>query len=293
MGLAAVALAAMAAVGWGASDYFGGDASRAEVPVFVVVAVAELIGVVLLVPALVARGVAPPTNPRLLLAAVAGVTVTIELSLIYRALSHGQAFITAPVGALGSVFAVAVGLTGGERLGPEVAVGLSCAVAGGGISSWSSGADAGQGSGRTTQAMLTCVAAAAAVGATLSCLHAAAQLDPYWAAAVMHLSTSLSAAGAAVVGARGGHRSMRSLIPDRARLPKLALIAVVGVVGDVAYAIASHRGALAIVAAVSSLYPVTTIALGRLLGRSHPTRLQLAGIVLGLCGGAVLGAATG
>src|SRR5580693_3130379 len=208
MGATAVVLAAMAAVGWGASDYFGGDASGAEVPVFVVVAAAELIGVALLVPVLVARGVAPPADPRLLLAAAAGVTVTIELSLIYRALSHGQAFITAPVGALGSVFAVAVGLTGGERLGPEVAVGLSCAVAGGGVSSWSSAADAGPGSGRTTQAMLTCVAAAAA-GATLSCLHAAAQLDPYWAAAVMHLSTSLSAAGAAVVGARGGHRSMR------------------------------------------------------------------------------------
>ncbi len=293
MGVTAVVLAAMAAVGWGASDYFGGDASRAEVPVFVVVAVAELIGVALLVPVLLARGVAPPADPRLLLAGVAGVTVTIELSLIYRALSHGRAFITAPVGALGSVFAVAVGLTAGERLGPVVALGLSCAVVGGCISSWSSAADAGEGSGRTLKAILTCLAAAAAVGATLSCLHAAAQVDPYWATAVMHLSTAISAAGAAVVGARGRRRSLRSLIPDRARLPKLALIAVVGVVGDVAYAIASHRGALAIVAAVSSLYPVTTIALGRLLGRSHPTRLQLAGIVLGLCGGAVLGAAAG
>jgi len=290
MGVTAVVLAAMAAVGWGASDYFGGDASRAEVPVFVVVAVAELIGVALLVPVLIARGVAPPANPRLLLAVVAGVTVTIELSLIYRALSNGQAFITAPVGALGSVFAVAVGLTGGERLGPVVAVGLSCAVAGGCISSWSSAADAGESSGRTPKAILTCLAAAAAVGATLSCLHAAAQVDPYWAAAIMHLSTGASAAGAAAVATKG---PLRSLVPDRARLPKLALIAVVGVVGDVAYAIASHRGALAIVAAVSSLYPVTTIALGRLLGRSHPTRFQLAGIVLGLCGGAVLGAATG
>ena len=50
MGVTAVVLAAMAAVGWGASDYFGGDASRSEVPVFVVVAVAELIGVALLTP---------------------------------------------------------------------------------------------------------------------------------------------------------------------------------------------------------------------------------------------------
>ncbi len=52
----AILLALVAAVGWGASDYFGGDASRREVPVFVVVAIAELLGVLLLLPPLLARG---------------------------------------------------------------------------------------------------------------------------------------------------------------------------------------------------------------------------------------------
>jgi drug/metabolite transporter (DMT)-like permease len=286
-----VLLSVLAAVGWGASDYFGGDASRGEGSVFAVVAVAELIGVVLLVPVLAARGTLPAADPRLLLAAVAGVTVTIELSLIYRALSHGQAFITAPVGALGSVFAVAVGLAAGERLAPVVAVGLACAITGGGLTSWSSAADDGSSSPRPRplRAITTSVAAAAAVSVTLSSLHAAARLDPYWAAAIMHAGTCLSAAAAAAIGSRA---RLRSLVPRRARLPKLALIATVGVGGDVAYASASHRGALAIVAAVSSLYPVATIALGRVLGGRRPTRVQLVGIALGLCGGAVLGAAT-
>src|SRR5579862_7781527 len=102
MSLVAILLAAVAAVGWGASDYFGGDASRREVPVFVVVAVAELLGVALLLPALIARGNPPPADPRLLFAALAGLSVTVELSLIYRALGRGEAFITAPTGALGA-----------------------------------------------------------------------------------------------------------------------------------------------------------------------------------------------
>lgn len=68
----AVLLAIVAAVGWGASDYFGGDASRRDTSVFVVLAINEAMGLLLLVPLLAARGGAPPANPRLLFAALAG-----------------------------------------------------------------------------------------------------------------------------------------------------------------------------------------------------------------------------
>ena len=117
----AILFAAAAAIGWGASDFFGGDASRRDTSVFVIVALSELLGVLLLLPALVVRGVAPPTNPRLLFAVLAGVAVTAELGLIYRALSRGDAFITAPVGALGAAGAVTIGLIGGDPLGNDVA----------------------------------------------------------------------------------------------------------------------------------------------------------------------------
>jgi hypothetical protein len=92
----AILLAVAAAIGWGASDFFGGDASRRDTSVFVIVALSELLGVLLLLPALVVREVPSPNNPRLLFAAVAGTAVTSELGLIYRALSRGNAFITAP-----------------------------------------------------------------------------------------------------------------------------------------------------------------------------------------------------
>jgi drug/metabolite transporter (DMT)-like permease len=283
-----ILLAMAAAIGWGASDYFGGDSSRRGVPVFVVVAFTELLGVVLLVPGLIARG-APPANPRLLLAAIAGVAVTVELSLIYRALSRGEAFITAPTGALGAAAAVTVGLIGGDPLSLAVAIGLLSALLGGGISAWSSPARRARGSAGAWDITATCVGAAVAIGVMLSSLHAAGQLDPYWATAIEHATTSLSAGTAAMIATR---RAPRDLLPRRAQLPTLALIAAVGVGGDLAYTSASRTAALSIVSAISSLYPLTTIALGRVLQGQRATRIQLIGIILALGGAGLLGASS-
>jgi drug/metabolite transporter (DMT)-like permease len=286
----AILLAAIAAVGWGASDYFGGDASRREVPVFVIVAIAELIGVVLLLPALIARGAPPPADPRLLVAALAGLSVTVELSLIYRALGRGEAFITAPTGALGAAGAVTVGLIGGDPLSLALSIGLVCALIGSAVASLGSAEGSSRGRADVRRAAVTCIAAGAAVGTALTSLHAAGRLDPYWATATEHLSTAVSAGIAAQVGVR---RSLRRLLPGRSQMPGLALVAVVGVGGDLAFVSASHTGALSIVSAIGSLYPVTTIALGRLLQGQRASRLQLAGIVVALSGAALLGAASG
>jgi len=283
-----ILLAIVAALGWGASDYFGGDASRREVPVFVVVALAELLGVVLLIPVLAVRGT-PPDDPRLLLGALAGLSVTVELSLIYRALGRGEAFITAPTGALGAAAAVAFGLIGGDPIGVALTIGLVCALLGGAITSWSSPDGAPRDRAAAWRAGATCLAAGLAVAISLTALHAAGRLDPYWATAAEHLSTALSAALAAAVAAR---RAWRSLVPSRTQWPGIAIVAVVGVGGDLAYTGASHTGALSIVSAISSLYPVTTIGLGRVLQGHRATRVQLAGIVLALGGAALLGAAT-
>jgi drug/metabolite transporter (DMT)-like permease len=284
--MTAILLAVVAAIGWGASDFFGGDASRRATPVFVVVAVAELLGVVVVVPVLVARGAPFPDNPRMLFAALAGLAVTGELSLIYRAISRGDAFITAPTGALGAAAAVGVGLIGGNSLNVSVAVGLLFALLGGGVSAWTSPTRRRSG-GSPWATAATCVAAAAAVATMLTSLNAASQLDPYWATGVEHASTAVSA-GIVALAVYG--RSLRHRLPVRREMPKLALVAFVGATGDLGYATASHGGTLSVVSAISSLYPVTTIGLGRILQGQRPTRVQLAGIVLALSGAALLGA---
>jgi drug/metabolite transporter (DMT)-like permease len=283
----AVLLAAVTAIGWGASDFLGGDATRPDTPVFVVVAISGLLGVAVLAPVLIARGL-PPANPRLLFAALAGVAVTVELGLIYRAISRGDAFITAPIGALGAAVAAGAGLIGGDPVSGALAAGLVLALLGGGASAWTSPTTRRPGGG-PWQTAATCAAAAAAVGIMLISLHAAAQADPYWAAAIEHVSTSISAGIAALFQTRG---PLLRRLPAASRLPELGLIALAGAGGDLAYTTASHDGALSVVAAVSSLYPVATIVLGRLIQGRRATRVQVAGITLALAGAVLLGAAS-
>jgi drug/metabolite transporter (DMT)-like permease len=284
-----ILLAAVAAIGWGASDYFGGDTSRRDVPVFAIVAVAELAGAIMMLPVLAARGMLPPARPGLALAAMAGVAVTIELGLIYRALGSGHAFITAPVGALGAAMAATVGLITGDPISLTITAGLAFALLGAGISSWTSPARSSNGA--PAQTATICLAAAASVAIALTCLHTAGRLDPYWATFTEHASTALSAALIAIVGARRSPRRSRRNLPGRCQLPALAIIAVTGLGGDLAYTTASGHGTLSIVAAISSLYPITTIVLGLLMKGSRPTRIQLAGITLALLGATLLSAA--
>jgi drug/metabolite transporter (DMT)-like permease len=264
--------------------------------------VSEGLGLCLLIPVLIARGGPLPASPRLLLAALAGAAVTVELSLIYLALSRGEGFITASVGALGAAAAATAGLIGGDTLDGAVAAGMACALVGGGVTAWTPGG-AGRGGGRRRSAAL-CAGAAAAVAVMLISFRAAGRLDPYWATAVEHASTGLCAVLIACAASRGSRRRPGRRQPDRrqpgrrrlpevTQLPGLALVAFAGVAGDLAYAVASQHGALSVVSAVSSLYPVTTIALGVAIQRQRPNRIQLAGIFLALLGAAVLGSATG
>ncbi len=284
-----ILLAVTAALGWGAADYFGGSARR-RTPVFVVLAVSQLMGLVVLVPVLVARGVPLPDNPRLLFAGLSGLGVTLELRLIYMAISEGDALITAPVGAFGAAFAVIAGLAGGDRLDLTLAAGMLLALIGGGISAATPRDRAQPGVRRPVRRRaLLCVGAATGVGVALASLHAAGRADPYWAAAIVDFSTFVPAALAALAG-QG--RALPRRLPSRPQLPALVLSAVGGIGGDLAYASASRLGALSIVSALSSLYPLTTIALGVALQGRRPGAPQLAGVALALAGAALLGVAT-
>jgi drug/metabolite transporter (DMT)-like permease len=283
----AILLAVTTALSWGASDYFGGDSSRHETPVFVVLAIVQAAGLAILVPVLVARGIPPPANGRLLLAAAAGVAVTVELGVVYAALSRGDTFIGAPTGALGAAIAVLAGLIGGDPIGPAVILGLVCALLGGGISAWATPAGDARAGWR---AAISVVIASIAVGTMLVTLNGAGRLDPYWATAVEGLSTLVSAAAVAWFEQRGRPRLR---FPDRGRWPMFVLVGALGLAGDLAYAAAAQHGALSIISAISSLYPVSTIALGRLLRGTRATVLQLVGAAVALAGAALLGATSG
>ncbi|HEY1687818.1 MAG TPA: DMT family transporter [Solirubrobacteraceae bacterium] len=275
-----------ASVGWGAADFWGGIYAR-DTPVFVVIAVSQAISLIVLVPIMVAHGVPLPDDPRLLLACAAGVAATAELGLIYFALSRGDAFVTAPVAAVGAAMAVAIGLIGGDRLDLTIALGLLAALLGGGACAWTSRHSHDK-HGFLRNAAI-CVGAAAGVAFAFTCFHSASELDPYWSTAALHVSMVLASAPLMLVG-RG--RTLRQRLPGRALLPALALIGIGDVGGDLAYAAASQHGELSIVSALASLYPLTTIALGLVLLRARAGRVQVAGVAIALAGAVLLGFAS-
>jgi drug/metabolite transporter (DMT)-like permease len=134
------------------------------------------------------------------------------------------------------------------------------------------------------------------VGVTLTLLHSAGRLNVYWVTTVEHASTAASAGVvAAVVGlsaAARSHVERGERLFSRRQLVGLVLIAIAGTGGDLGYVSASHRGALSIVAALASLYPIATIVLGRVLRGHRATRVQLLGASLALTGAVLLGAST-
>ncbi len=280
-----ILLGSSAAIGWGAADFFGG-ALRRDLPVFAVVAVSQLFGLLLLVPVLAWHDHPFPHDPRILYGLGAGVGVSLELRLIYLAISRGDAFITAPVGALGVTLAVIVGFLGGDPLSLPIAVGLALALAGGLSSTWASPK-------RPSSPLAAAgfsLGAAVGLATALVCLHASGRVDPYWSALLVDLGTLVSSGLAMLVGRRPGRSRP---LPGLRRLSVLAVPASAGVGGDLAYAAASQHGALSVAAGLSSLYPLVTMALGILIQGRRAAGREAAGLALALAGAVLLGVAAG
>jgi drug/metabolite transporter (DMT)-like permease len=70
----------------------------------------------------------------------------------------------------------------------------------------------------------------------------------------------------------------------RPELPALMAIGVLIVCADSLYAVASTEGLLSVVAVLSSLFPVVTIALARFYLHERLGRAQQAGVVIALSG---------
>jgi hypothetical protein len=147
-------------------------------------------------------------------------------------------------------------LAGSDRLGGDpldlaLALGLLCAIFGGGLSAVAPG-HADEHGASVGRSLVICLGAATGVAIMLISLRAAGRADPYWATAIEHASTAVSAGALAVLVARvrpgpAGRRSGASrTLPERGTLPLIACAAVAGVGGDVAYVRTHGSGAPAV-----------------------------------------------
>lgn len=277
--MTSIALALGAALGWGFADFVAGATSRVS-SALVVLWTSQWIGFVV---ALVAAGVVgldTPARSDLLFAAASGVTLTLGLGALYRAMTLGAMSIAAPIAATGVAIPVVVGLVGGDDPSGLQAVGLVAAI--GGVILCSRD-PASRTNGHTKLAAGVGVALLAALGGglTTTALGAASSAGVLW---VLLLQRSVVGALALTLVVAGGS----SPRPARPVLPAIALIGVVDLLATGLFTAAMAEGELSLVATVGALYPVVTVVLAfAMLGESL-ARYQLVGAAAALFGVAAI-----
>lgn len=277
--MTSIALALGAALGWGFADFVAGSTSRVS-SALVVLGTSQLIGFVI---ALVAAGVVGLDSPQrsdLLFAAASGVTLTLGLGALYRAMALGAMSIAAPIAATGVAIPVVVGLAGGDDPSTLQAVGLIAALGGVVLCSREPASSTNR---RTKLAAGVGLALLAALGGglTTTALGAASSAGVLW---VLLIQRSVVGTIALTLAVATGS----SPRPRRSVLPAIALIGAVDLLATALFTAAVVEGELSLVAVVGALYPVVTVMLAfAMLGESL-VRHQLIGAAAALFGVAAI-----
>jgi drug/metabolite transporter (DMT)-like permease len=280
----AVAIALVAAIVYGSSDFLGGLASRRTSTISVVIW-SQAVGLVLLAGVLpLFGGHALPAD--VVWGALCGVAGAIAIASLYRGLAIGTMGVVSPISAvLGASIPLLYGLIfRGEHPSLIAYTGIAAAIAAVVLVSAEPGARAE----RTTffpPGLAEAIIAGIGFGAyfiALAQTRADAGMVPLLAARLT--SVILLVAGGFAFG--GG---------KNVRLARPALVLTVScgaldVSANVLYVIAAHHGQLGIVAVLTSLYPAATVALAAIVLRERLGRLQWIGVALALGGAAAISA---
>jgi drug/metabolite transporter (DMT)-like permease len=258
---------------WGWADFLAGRASRRH-PTVLVALVGQVAGFAALAVVLAFHGAdAGALAP----GAVSGAVGVAAVLAFYGALGSGKMSVVAPIGATGAIVPVVGGVLEGDRPGALQWIGVAAALAGVVLAS----TEAGAGAERTDHArgarsgVRLAALAALTLGLTLFFLGKAAGHDALTGVAVARL-VAVPVLGAVVLRARATARARA--------LPRLALIGLLDTGANAAFAFATTGGLLSLVAVLSGLFPVVTVALAYLLLHERLAPLQRAGVVLALAG---------
>ena len=272
----AAALALAASLTWGLADFLGGVQARRH-ELLAVVAVSQFAGLAgLLVLVALAAGPQPGFEaawPALL----GGASGAVAVAAFYRALAVGTMSIVAPIVATSVAVPVLWGLGGGERPSALAAAGMALAIAGIVLAAREPAEqEAGRRASQRTAIGLA-VLAAVTLGGLLVGLDASTERgdDALWAVLFARVASCTLVAAAALAA--------RPRV-DRASLPALAALGALDTSANALFAAATGHGLLSVVAVLSSLYPVVTVLLARVLLHERLARAQQAGVAGALAG---------
>jgi len=274
----AVALSLLASACWGVADFTGGLQSR-RVPVVVVLAIVEGVGLLAVLVVIAVTGEPLPGTRAILFAVGAGTAGAVALGCFYRALAIGTMSIVAPISSTGVALPVIVGIATGDRPSPLVSLGLVVAVVGVLLASREQHDDAEQAAAGRAAVWLALVAALG-FGSYFVFSDVAADSSVPWLLVFSRVLIVPALIAVAFV--------RRAPAPARASLLVLALAGLLDVSATGLYGLANTKGALSIVSVVGALYPVATVLLARAVLGERIRPVQQAGVVAAMLGVALI-----
>lgn len=263
-----IAFSLTAVCTWGISDFIGGFAVR-RANAFLMTMVTHAAGLALIVSLSFASGSALPSLHAILWAVVGGFSGGAALAVFYRALSSGSMGLAATVGAvLGAAVPAVFGIVTQGWPGNARLAGFLLAGLGIWLISRTEGKTRPEGLG---------MAALAGIGFAgfFLCMKQAGDGSALWLATYSRAASLLLTALVVVLGRNFGPLPRQSAV--------LATVAgCLDVSGTALFVRACQTGRLDVAVVLSSLYPVITVVLAKLILKEHFTRWKIVGLVAGL-----------
>ncbi|MEA2291103.1 MAG: hypothetical protein QOF17_123 [Solirubrobacteraceae bacterium] len=268
----AVALALVACVAWGCSDFLAGLKTR-NLTVLSVLLVSQGTGLLLVTAAAGASGESLPGEQAVAWAVGSGLAELVGFAALYRALAIGRMSVVAPISGLAAIVPVVVGIAGGHAPSALQAAGIAVALGGAAIAAFEPGA----GSHRTGAGIGLALIAALGFGSFFVGMDMAADGGALWAVAFNRAASFGLIAGIVLAL----HRPTGI---ERGAYAPLAAVGALDITANAVFATALTLGLAAVVSVLGSLYPVATVVLARLVSHEQLAARRYAGVSATLAG---------
>lgn len=269
--------ALLAAVVYGAADFLGGTVAKRATTLAAVVAT-QGAGLVLLLLGTPLMLDATVTANDVLFGALAGLTGSVGVALLYRGLAMGPMSVVAPITAVCAVvIPLIAGLMFGEQLTPMAAVGVAMAIAAVVLLGQDSAPDAAstevpRSAAQVAQAVRIALVSGVAIGGFFVCLGRTAAPAGLWPLAV---SRTVSVTVFLVVA----FATRQAWKVPAVALPAAIACGGLDMIANGLYLAAVRQGQLSLVATLASLYPASTVLLARYVLGERLGRWQQVGVV--------------
>ena len=269
----AIALALISSVLWGTSDFIGGTVSK-RLPSSTVLLWSSFAALPFIAIVTIVTGNLQFSGTTVGWGVVAGISCSLGIVALYQALATGVMGVVAPIASTSVLVPVAVGFARGEGPGPVRTIGIALAILGvilaGGphLRLFRTGGH---------RPILLALIAAVGIGISLLAVANGSGDNALSTLLVMRIVYPVLLIVVVIVT-----RAPR--IAGRGNIVPAAAAGIGDALAVTLYGVATRSGALPVVAALSSLFPVTTLVLARQIDHERLEREQAIGVALALVG---------